>query len=102
MSNTPDYSRLLGDIKQRIRSAQALKAVNKELIGLSWDIGQMICDRQQIAGWGKSVVTQLAKDIQTEFPGISGFSNANLWRMRSFYNAYAVNEKLAPLVREIG
>ena len=39
-----NYSRLLREIKQRIRSAQyvALKAVNQELIGLCWDIGRMI------------------------------------------------------------
>ena len=48
------------------------------------------------------MVEQLAKDLQAEFPGISGFSAANLWRMRLFYETYANNEKLAPLVREIG
>lgn len=37
-----------------------------------------------------------------EFPGISGFSAANLWRMRLFYESYVNNEKLAPMVREIG
>ena len=99
-----DYSQLLVDVKLRIRSAQyaALKAVNQELIALYWDIGQLIVDRQNTAGWGKSVVEQLAKDIQAEFPGISGFSTANLWRMRSFYLTYAENSNLAPLVREIG
>jgi predicted nuclease of restriction endonuclease-like (RecB) superfamily len=99
-----DYSQLLVDVKQRIRSAQyaALKAVNQELIALYWDIGQLIVDRQQAAGWGKSVVEQLAKDIQEEFPGISGFSTANLWRMRSFYLGYVDNPNLAPMVREIG
>jgi predicted nuclease of restriction endonuclease-like (RecB) superfamily len=40
--------------------------------------------------------------LQAEFPGISGFSAANLWRMRLFYDTYASNEKLAPMVREIG
>ena len=42
-----NYAVLLNDIKQRIRSAQyeALKAVNKELISLYWDIGQMIIER---------------------------------------------------------
>ncbi len=96
-----DYSQLLVDVKQQIRSAQyaALKAVNQELIALYWDIGQLIVDRQQAAGWGKSVVEQLAKDIQSEFPGISGFSIANLWRMRSFYLGYVDNPNLAPLVR---
>ncbi|MGF1677348.1 MAG: YhcG family protein [Rivularia sp. (in: cyanobacteria)] len=102
---TPDdYRNLLVEVKQRIRSAQytALKAVNQELIALYWDIGKMIITRQQGTNWGKSVVEQLAKDLQNEFPGISGFSSANLWRMRLFYDKYAADEKLAPLVREIG
>jgi hypothetical protein len=44
-----DYATLLGEIKQRIRAAQyeALKAVNKEMISLYWDIGRMIVERQQ-------------------------------------------------------
>lgn len=52
-----DYQRLLADIKQRVRSAQyeALKAVNKELISLYWDIGRMIVKRQTGDTWGKSV-----------------------------------------------
>ena len=99
-----DYTALLGEIKQRIRSAQyrSLKAVNKELISLYWDLGQMIVSRQQGASWGKSVVEQLAKDPRSEFPGITGFSAANLWRMRAFFEAYSQDEKLASLVREIG
>lgn len=99
-----DYMNLLTDIKQRIRTAQyaALKAVNKELIALYWDIGHMIIERQQGETHGKSIVEQLAADLQAEFPGIGGFSASNLWRMRLFYDAYKDNSKLAPLVREIG
>src|SRR4030042_3893727 len=98
-----DYRALLGEIRQRIRSAQyeALKAVNKELISLYWDIGCLILERQKGETWGKSIVIKLADDLQTEFPGISGFSAQNLWRMKQFYEAYAFNEKLSPLVREI-
>jgi predicted nuclease of restriction endonuclease-like (RecB) superfamily len=58
--------------------------------------------RQQTAGWGKSVVEQLAQDIQAEFPGISGFSIRNLWNMRSFHSTYRQDAKLQPLVAEIG
>jgi len=103
-TNLPtNYPVLLGEIKQRIRAAQyeALKAVNKELIALYWDIGRLIIERQTGETWGKSVVDNLANDLQKEFPGISGFSVSNLWRMRLFYAAYADNEKLAPMVREI-
>ncbi|NJK74420.1 MAG: DUF1016 domain-containing protein [Richelia sp. CSU_2_1] len=99
-----DYKNLLIEVKQKIRSAQyeALKAVNKQLISLYWDIGKTIVTRQEGASWGKSVVEQLAKDLQAEFPGISGFSARNIWRMRDFYLTYQANEKLTPLVAEIG
>ncbi len=99
-----DYPGVLADIKARIRSAQysALKSVNKELVGLYWDIGRMILERQKDEGWGKSVVQQLASDLQSEFPGVGGFSASNLWRMKAFFGAYENSEKLAPMVREIG
>jgi hypothetical protein len=62
-----DYASLLGDVNERIRSAryEALRAVNKALISLYWDIGEMILGRQS-------------------------------------YHTFASNEKLAPVVREIG
>jgi predicted nuclease of restriction endonuclease-like (RecB) superfamily len=52
-------------------------------------------------GWGKSVVEQLSKDLQREFPGIRGFSASNIWRMKTFYDTYKENKKLAPMVRKI-
>ncbi len=43
------YTDLLGAIKGRIRTAQydTLRAVNKELISLYWNIGELIVSRQQ-------------------------------------------------------
>jgi len=98
-----DYPRLLSEIKERIRCAQyqALKAVNKELIGLYWDIGRMIAERQEKSGWGRSVVENLSSDLRQEFPGVAGFSVQNLWYMRQFYLEYNGHEKLQPLVGEI-
>lgn len=97
------YPCLLREIKARIRSAQyaALKTVNRELVGLYWDIGRMIVERQNVEGWGTAVVEQLAADLRTEFPGVGGFSASNIWRMRAFFEAYSGMKKLAPLVREI-
>jgi predicted nuclease of restriction endonuclease-like (RecB) superfamily len=98
-----DYAALLTEVKERLRAAQyaALRAVNKELIGLYWDIGRMIVGRQEGRSWGKAVVERLAADLRVEFPGVGGFSASNLWRMRNFYETYGSLEKLAPLVREI-
>lgn len=98
------YAELLTEIKDRIRTAQyaALKAVNKELIGLYWDIGKAIVERQQGETWGKSVVEQLSKDLREEFPEHQGFSVRNIWYMRNFYLAYRKYEKLQLMVAEIG
>ena len=99
-----NYARLLASVTERVRSAQyaALKAVNTELVGLYWDIGRMIVVRQEGETWGKSIVQQLASDLQREFSGVGGFSASNLWRMKAFFETYQGIEKLAPLVREIG
>lgn len=100
----PGYAQFFTSVKERVRSAQyaALKAVNSELVGLYWDIGRMIVERQAGETWGKAIVKQLARDLQREFPGIGGFSASNLWRMKAFFESYLGIEKLAPLVREIG
>lgn len=98
-----DYTELLSQVKRRVREAQydALRAVNKEMIGLYCDIGRLIAERQAGRTWGKAVVERLASDLRLEFPGVRGFSVQNLWYMRQFFLAYVGDEKLQPLVGEI-
>ncbi len=98
-----DYAGFLTEIKARIRRGQyqALRAANKELLDLYWDIGESISRKQESLGWGKSVVETLARDLQNEFPGRNGFSARNLWNMRDFYQVYVDKPKMQPLVAEI-
>lgn len=100
---SPEYLDFRNEITSRIRSAQyeALKAVNKEMIALYWEIGKRITEQQAALGWGKSVVENLSRDIQKEFPGIKGFGVSNMWDMARFYTEYQSNEILQPLVGEI-
>ena len=97
------YGDFLLEIKTQIRQRQfqALRSANKELLALYWWLGENISQRQQALGWGKSVVENLARDLQVEFPGRNGFSAQNLWLMRQFFNEYSDKPKLQPLVREI-
>jgi predicted nuclease of restriction endonuclease-like (RecB) superfamily len=103
ISKDKSYLKFLSGIKDRIREAQyaALKSVNKELISLYWDIGKSIIEKQEERGWGKAVVETLAKDLQTEYPGIRGFSAQNIWYMRQFYLNYKNNPKLQSMIGEI-
>jgi predicted nuclease of restriction endonuclease-like (RecB) superfamily len=91
------------DIIQLIRQsrANAIKAVNIELINLYWNVGEYISRRIQLAEWGQSVVKELAEHIQRNEPDIKGFSDKNLWRMKQFYEAYKDFPKLSTLLREI-
>ena len=99
-----DFTNFVKEIKAKILSSQyeALKAVNKELINLYWEIGKDIVEKQEKFGWGKAVVKNLSNELQKEFIGIKGFSMQNLWNMRQFYLEYYQNEKLQTLSREIG
>jgi predicted nuclease of restriction endonuclease-like (RecB) superfamily len=100
-STYPDF---LGEIKRRIRAGQyvALQKVNKELIALYWDLGRMIVERQDREAWGASVVDKLAEDLQAEFPGTTGFSRRNLYRIRDFFLTYRENRIVPQAVAQIG
>ena len=99
-----DYAALLADVKERVRAAQykALRAVNKELVALYWDIGRLIVERKMDAKHGQAVAEQLAADLRAEFPGVAGFSRRNIFYMRELYVTYADLPKVQPLVAQIG
>ena len=84
------YARFLGDLKERISAAQvrAALSVNRELIYLYWQLGREIATALSRRSWGSRVLDRLARDLQAAFPGVEGFSQRNLYRMRAFYEAY--------------
>ncbi len=84
---TDDYKAFIQDIKQRIQSAQikAAVSVNQALLHLYWDLAERIVIKQQEAIWGDGFLLQMSRDLQTEFPGMKGFSKRNLELMRQWY-----------------
>lgn len=81
--------------------SRALTAVNQELVGLYWRIGEYLSQKVSSEGWGKGTVKQLADWLFAQDPTLRGFSASNLWRMRQFFETYAGDEKLATLLREL-
>ena len=99
----PDYAAFVTALKARILDARtsAARAVNRDLVLLYWDIGRGITEKQQKAGWGDAVVERLSSDLRAEFADMSGFSAANLWRMKQLYLTYNSPEFLAQAAREM-
>jgi len=91
------------EVIEMIKNARyrAFKSVNSSLIGLYWDIGIYISRRIANEGWGKSTVQQLANFVQQQEPGVKGFSDKNLWRMKQFYESYKDFPNISALLSEI-
>ena len=92
----PAFDALLGRIRQARQAV--LAQVNTALIDLYWSVGQAISQKVQREAWGKGVVAELARHIARNAPEIKGFSDKNLWRMKQFYETYADDSTIAPLV----
>ena len=87
IEKTDGYGDFLSEIKDRIQEAHvnALKAVNKQLVSLYWNLGKEIVAKQTQESWGDSVIENLAIDLQKALPGMKGFPKRNLWKMRDLY-----------------
>lgn len=97
------FNSFLKNIKSKIYSAKskAILSANRLMIELYFDIGRDIVEKQEVLGWGKSVVEQMSKELIGELGEKSGYSSQNLWYMRQFYNSYKDNPILQQLVGEI-
>lgn len=102
--HTPDYRDFIATLKQKVQTAQlkAARAVNAELIGLYWELGRLITEKQQASGWGDAVIDQIAHDLTRELGGVKGFSRRNLYRIKQWYRFYAEQGEFVPqLVAQI-
>jgi len=103
LQNTAADETTFAEIAQLIAASQekALRAVNTVLIDLYWKVGEIISGKIASSEWGDGVVRQLAEYIARTQPGLRGFTRANLFRMRQFYEIYRDDQKVAPLVRQL-
>jgi predicted nuclease of restriction endonuclease-like (RecB) superfamily len=84
------YVEALALAKKAIQSARtrAVLAVNSELLGLYWNLGRLILDRQAVEGPRSQVARRLSRDLRAAFPEMKGLSEGNLDYMRRFAAAW--------------
>ncbi|WP_312271898.1 PDDEXK nuclease domain-containing protein [Pseudomonas sp.] len=101
--NLPLDDKRFAEVASLISTARqrAVQAVNIELIDLYWRVGAYISAKLETAEWGDGVVDQLARYLAQTQPGLRGFTRANQFRMRQFYEAYRNEPSLAALVRQL-
>ncbi|MCL2712812.1 MAG: PDDEXK nuclease domain-containing protein [Methanomassiliicoccaceae archaeon] len=94
-----DFKEMLSLIERSRENS--IRAVNRELISLYWEIGRCVSERIAAKIWGRSVVKEFSQFVQSQFYGIRGFSAQNIWRMKQYYESYFRNDKLSTLSREL-
>jgi len=84
------YIEFLSDLKSRILQSRyrAASVVVKEQLLLYLQTGKMLADKIATEKWGTKVVEKLAADLQTELPGLRGFSRRNMMLMKQFAEEY--------------
>lgn len=85
-----DYKNWLYSLKENVKKAQikASLSINKELLVLYVDLGIQIIVKQQSSNWGSNFLGQLSKDLQADFPAMTGFSKRNLELIRQWTSFY--------------
>ena len=98
-----DYAKTLGEIKQRIQQERlrVVLAANAAMVLLYWEIGRMILDRQERAGWGAKVIDRLSTDLREANPEMQGLSPRNLKYMRAFAAAWPDREIVQRVVAQL-
>jgi predicted nuclease of restriction endonuclease-like (RecB) superfamily len=92
LKTNPDVSSVVSEIRSVVDAARnnVARQVNTELLSTYWNIGRIICEYEQTlperADYGKKTLQLLSKELTKELG--KGFSRANLYNMRLFYQTY--------------
>lgn len=91
MKPDKNYLDFIRSLKQEIINSryQAARLANREQLLLYFKTGRMLSEKVKAQKWGTKVLVQIAVDLQSNLPGLKGFSFTNLKKMRQFFEAYS-------------
>ena len=84
---------------------EALKDVNRVQLAVYFAIGKYLSMNTRKGVWGTGALKQISEQLHKEMPGLRGFSETNLKKMRLFYdnwqmldaNSSVATDELSPL-----
>ena len=85
------YPEAIKVIKDSIlhRRYLAARLANAELLKLYFSLGGYVSANTRLGKWGKGAIESISRALQTELPGLRGFSPTNIKNMRIFYESWA-------------
>ena len=99
------YNSAVQQIKAAILKSQAtaLANINQEQLSLYYAIGRYISYNTRKGFWGKGAIAAISAQLQAELPGLRGFGETNLKKMRLFYEEWrSFDDKSSPAGDDLG
>ena len=89
-SLTVIYSNAVNTIKEAILNAQyeAARGVNSIQLMLYYGIGRYLSHNTRQGKWGTDAIGTISRMLKADMPGLRGYSESNLKRMRLFYEEW--------------
>ncbi|HLK28342.1 MAG TPA: PDDEXK nuclease domain-containing protein [Puia sp.] len=72
---------------------RAFIKVNEELVLLYFKVGEIVSVKVAAGAWGDNTVDELAEYIALKYTGLKGFNRRGLYRMKQFFETYAVSSE---------
>lgn len=91
MGDYIEYNDDVQAIKQAILQSQyqAAKRANALQLGLYYSVGGFVSERVESGRWGEGALKAVSGQLQRELPGLRGFSERNLYYMKTLYEVWA-------------
>jgi predicted nuclease of restriction endonuclease-like (RecB) superfamily len=80
----------VSEIKNAILQSRyrAATGVNAERLALNYNIGQYVSESTRSGKWGTGAIETISEQLQTELPGLRGYSATAIKYMRIFYEEW--------------
>ena len=93
------YSHAVNTIKEAILNAQyeAARGVNSIQLMLYYGIGRYLSYNTRQGRWGTDAIGAISRMLKADMPGLRGYSETSLKRMRIFYEAWAELDSGLPI-----
>jgi len=79
---------------------QAAKLVNKELLSLYYAVGRYVSQNSRENVWGQGALKHISEELQRELPGLRGFSETSIKKMRLFFEGWQAIFTNRPLLTD--
>ena len=97
------YIKAAETIKNAILSAQyeAARGVNNIQLMLYYSVGRFISHYSRKAQWGTAAIATISHLLTHDMPGLRGFSEANIKKMRTFYEEWRELDAQTPEAKSL-